>query len=84
MRTRDVVDKIDAGYLFELFAQMIRADARCFCNLTQRKLFIRMLMDKFSCVPNIHRLSALSVLERPLHYLRCRRRNHPHATTDRD
>src|SRR5580765_2933019 len=55
-----IVDKIDAGYLFELFAQMIPTDARCFANFAQRKLFVRMLVDEFSCAPNIHGLGSVT------------------------
>ena len=38
-RARDIPDKIYAGHLLEIFAQMIRVHADGFRNLGQRKLF---------------------------------------------
>ena len=57
----DVIDKVYARYLFELFAQVIGADVDELRNFRQGKFFIRMLLDKLPRLPDFHRLSALSV-----------------------
>ena len=36
---RDVLDKLDAGYLLEIFAQMARVHVHCFRDFGQGKLF---------------------------------------------
>src|SRR6184192_2382481 len=54
----DVIDKIYAGDLLELFAQMIRADIDRFRYLRQRKLFGRMLLDETSRLPDLHRFGS--------------------------
>lgn len=55
----NVVDKINPGHLLELFTQMIRANIDRPCHLRQRKLFIRMRMDKIPSFPNFDRLRSI-------------------------
>ena len=52
------MDKIYAGNFFEFFAQVIGADVDELADFRKRKVFIRMLMDKFSRFPDFCRLSA--------------------------
>ena len=55
----NVIDKLYAGHLFELLAQMIPADVDRLCHLGQRKLFIRMLVDKIPRFPDFDRLRSI-------------------------
>jgi hypothetical protein len=58
---RHVIDKIYAGDLLELFAQMIAADVHRFRYFLQGKRFIRILVDELPCFPDFHRLSPIAV-----------------------
>jgi hypothetical protein len=51
---RNILDKIYAGNLLELFAQMICADIDRFRYLAERKFFDAMLLDKLSRLPDLH------------------------------
>jgi hypothetical protein len=57
---RDILDKINAGYLLEGFAQVIRIHVDRFCELGQGKFFARVFFDEPACFPNRHRLSSVS------------------------
>jgi hypothetical protein len=55
----NVFDEVNPGHLLELLAQMIPADVDRLCHLGQRKLFIRMLVDKFPRFPDFDRLRSI-------------------------
>ena len=59
-RLSDVMNKVYTGHLFELFAQMIGADIYCFRYFGKRNLFARMLADKNSRFPDLHRFGSIS------------------------
>ena len=54
--TRNVIDKIYAGHLPKLFAEMGRTDVDRFRHLGQRDFFVRMMLDKLSRPPDVRRL----------------------------
>jgi hypothetical protein len=56
----DVFDKIYARDLLELLAEMIPANVGRFRYLTKRKLFSRMFFNKFSRLPDLHRLGSMA------------------------
>lgn len=51
-----VIDKIYAGDLPELFAQMIRVDIDRFRHFGERELIGRMFVDEIPRFPDLHRL----------------------------
>jgi hypothetical protein len=55
----NVFDEVNPGHLLELLAQMIRADVDRLCHLGQRKLLIRMLVDKIPRFPDFDRLRSI-------------------------
>ena len=57
--SRDVIDKLGSRHLFELFAQVSRVDSDGPCDFAERKVLWGMLLDEFSCIPNVSRLCAL-------------------------
>ena len=57
---RDVVDKIYAGYLFEILAQVIRVHVDRFCDSGQGELFARVFVDILARFPNRDWLSSIS------------------------
>jgi hypothetical protein len=61
-RAGDVTDKIYAGHLLELFAQMIRTDAHRFRYFCKRKFIARMYVDEISRFPDLNRFGP-TVLE---------------------
>lgn len=56
----DVFDKIYAGDLLELLAEMIPANVRRFRYLTKRKLFSRMLFDELSRLPDLYGFGSMA------------------------
>ena len=60
-RAGDVIDKIHAGDLLELFAQMIRTAIDRACHFGQRKLFIRMFVDEIPRFPDFHRFGPMAI-----------------------
>lgn len=68
--TRNVVDKIYAGHLLELLAEMIPANAGRFRYLAERKFFGRMSLDELSSLPDFHRLSSTLVVQGLLEWVR--------------
>ena len=56
----NVVDKVNASHLLELLTQMVCADIDRPCHFRQRKLFIRMLVDKIARSPNFHRFRLIA------------------------
>jgi hypothetical protein len=58
---RNVIDKIYAGHVLELFAQMGPTDVDRFRQLGQRNFFGGMLIDELPCLPDIHRFSSRAV-----------------------
>jgi hypothetical protein len=56
----DVFDKIYAGDLLKLLAEMIPANVGRFRNLTKRKLFSRMLLDELSRLPDLHGFGSMA------------------------
>src|SRR5262249_60763210 len=57
----DVIDKLDAGHLLKLFAQMGWINSSCACNAAQRKRFARMFLDKLPGAPNVSGFGAMAV-----------------------
>ena len=56
---RYVVDKLYAGYPFEIFAEIIRVHIHRFCDLGQRQVLAQALGDILSRFPNRDWLSAI-------------------------
>lgn len=50
---RHIIDELDSGYLFKLFAQMSRINSGRAGNLAQRERFVGVLFDKFPGAPNV-------------------------------
>jgi len=57
-----VVNELDSGYLFELFAEVRRIDPGDVRDLRQSKMFAAVFFDEFSCFPNVTRLGAMSAM----------------------
>jgi hypothetical protein len=56
----DVFDKIYAGDLLELLAEMIPANVGRFRNLTKRKLFSRMFLDELARFPDLYGFGSIA------------------------
>src|ERR1700719_3703244 len=56
---RDVVDKLDAGDLFEFFTQVGGVDSYGTGHSSQRKVFLRVFFDESARFPDIARLRSL-------------------------
>jgi hypothetical protein len=56
---RDVVDKLYAGYLFEILAQIIRVHVDHFCDSGQGELFACVFVDILARFPNRDWLSSI-------------------------
>ena len=56
---RDVVDKLYAGYLFEIFAQIIRVHIDHFCDFGQGEFFSRVFVDVPPRLPDRDGLSSI-------------------------
>src|SRR6266542_973486 len=59
-----VIDKIYAGDLLELLAEMIRADVDCSRYFVERKFFAGMFVDELPRFPDFHRFGTIPVLAR--------------------
>lgn len=60
--SRDIVNKFDAGHLFEFLAQVCRIDSRRVRDHSQRNVFAQMLFDKSACFPDISRFGSVPVV----------------------
>src|SRR5262245_45733361 len=56
---REILDKVYAGHVLKLFAQMIRTKADHFRHLPQRKFFGRMLLYKPARLPDLNRFGSM-------------------------
>jgi hypothetical protein len=56
----NIIDKIYAGDLLELLAEMILADVDCFPHLAERKLFDAMFLDELSRFPDLGWLGSMA------------------------
>jgi hypothetical protein len=57
---RDILDKIYASYLFEIFTQMIRVHVDRFRDFLQGELFPQVFFDELARFPDRNRLSSIS------------------------
>jgi hypothetical protein len=58
--TRNILDKICAGDLLELLAEMIPANVGRFRYLAERKFFGRIFLDELSRLPDLHRFGSMA------------------------
>ena len=68
--TRNVIDKIYARHLLELFAQMRRIDVDRSRQLGQRNFFGGMLLDELPRLPDVHRFSSTLAVHGLLGWIR--------------